>query len=57
MLTEFGYLSAPPAAQQTWLTALDNDDSVAAVLRRCGMDALLVKAYLVEEATSRLSRD
>jgi GGDEF domain-containing protein len=50
VLTESGYLSAPPATLQTWLSLLANDDSVAAVLRRHGMNALLAKAYLVEEA-------
>jgi hypothetical protein len=57
MLTEFGYLSAPPAALQTWLTVLANDDSVAAVLRRHDMNVVLVISYLVEEATGSLSRE
>jgi hypothetical protein len=52
-LTDFGYLSAPPAPLQTWLDALANDDSVATVLRRFGMNAPLTAQYLVEEAAER----
>ncbi len=47
-LTDFGCLSAPSAPLQTWLDALADDDGVAAVLRRFGMNAPLAAQYLLE---------
>ena len=47
-LRESGCLSAPPAPLQTWLDALADDDGVAAVLRRFGMNAPLAAQYLLE---------
>ncbi len=47
-LTDFGYLSAPSAPLQKVLDALANDDEMAAVLRRSGMNAPLAAQYLLE---------